>query len=203
MFSYFTEVLPQALTYLVAALGVLGIVGVCLVRHGWVVSLFFVSYLVFIASLTLFWARWALPLIPFVAIALVVVVDRVDRWLSVRISWSKALRYAAVALLVVPLGWRGVQETWARATDNDTRVVALQWAQKNVPQGATVLVETYAPALAATQYQVLIARGDRLIPSSIEGDSFRGFPNGKKSESMRRTDTEVRYGQSGCVTGRF
>ena len=43
----------------------------------------------------------------------------------------------------------------------------------------------------------------RLIPSSIEGDSFRGFPNGKKSESMRRTDTEVRYGQSGCVTGRF
>ena len=43
----------------------------------------------------------------------------------------------------------------------------------------------------------------QLIPSSIEGDSFRGFPNGKKSESMRRTDTEVRYGQSGCVTGRF
>ena len=42
-----------------------------------------------------------------------------------------------------------------------------------------------------------------LIPSSIEGDSFRGFPNGKKSESMGRTDTEVRYGQSGCVTGRF
>ena len=41
------------------------------------------------------------------------------------------------------------------------------------------------------------------IPSSIEGDSFRGFPNGKKSESMRRTDTEVRHGQSGCVTGRF
>ena len=173
MFSYFTEVLPQALTYLVAALGVLGIVGVCLVRHGWVVSLFFVSYLVFIASLTLFWARWALPLIPFVAIALVVVVDRVDRWLSVRISWSKALRYAAVALLVVPLGWRGVQETWARATDNDTRVVALQWAQKNVPQGATVLVETYAPALAATQYQVLIARGDRLIPWSSLSKSRR------------------------------
>ena len=42
-----------------------------------------------------------------------------------------------------------------------------------------------------------------VIPSSIEGDSFRGFPNGKKSESMRRTDTEVRYGQSGCITGRF
>ena len=42
-----------------------------------------------------------------------------------------------------------------------------------------------------------------LIPSSIEGDSFRGFPSGKKSESMRRTDTEVRHGQSGCVTGRF
>ena len=42
-----------------------------------------------------------------------------------------------------------------------------------------------------------------VIPSSIEGDSFRGFPSGKKSESMRRTDTEVRHGQSGCVTGRF
>ncbi len=40
------------------------------------------------------------------------------------------------------------------------------WAQKNVPQGATVLVETYAPALTATQYQVLIARGDRLVPWS-------------------------------------
>ena len=45
--------------------------------------------------------------------------------------------------------------------------------------------------------------GMYVIPSSIEGDSFRGFPNGKKSESMRRTDTEVRHGQSGCVTGRF
>ena len=44
---------------------------------------------------------------------------------------------------------------------------------------------------------------EEVIPSSIEGDSFRGFPNGKKSESMRRTDTEVRHGQSGCVTGRF
>ena len=164
IFRYLTEVLPQALTYLVAVLGVLGIVGVCLIRHGWVVSLFFVTYLVFIASLSLFWARWALPLIPFVVIALVVVVDRVDRWLSNRFSSSKALRYAAVALLVLPLGWRGFQETWTRATDNDTRVVALQWAQKNVPQGATVLVETYAPALAATQFQVLIARGDRLVP---------------------------------------
>ena len=45
--------------------------------------------------------------------------------------------------------------------------------------------------------------GVGLIPSSIEGDSFKGFPSGKKSESMRRTDTEVRHGQSGCVTGRF
>ena len=164
IFRYLTEVLPQALTYLVAVLGVLGIVGVCLVRHGWVVSLFFATYLVFIASLSLFWARWALPLIPFVVIALVVVLDRVDRWLSIRLSSSKALRYVAVALLVLPLGWRGFQETWIWATDNDTRVVALQWAQENVPQGATVLVETYAPALAATQYRVLIARGDRLVP---------------------------------------
>ena len=48
-----------------------------------------------------------------------------------------------------------------------------------------------------------LAERCRVIPSSIEGDSFRGFPNGKKSESMRRTDTEVRHGQSGCVTGRF
>ena len=51
--------------------------------------------------------------------------------------------------------------------------------------------------------QTIAGVKDKLIPSSIEGDSFRGFPNGKKSESMRRTDTEVRYGQSGCVTGRF
>ena len=50
--------------------------------------------------------------------------------------------------------------------------------------------------MRGTQYE-------HVIPSSIEGDSFRGFPNGKKSESMRRTDTEVRHGQSGCVTGRF
>ena len=51
--------------------------------------------------------------------------------------------------------------------------------------------------------KLLNVRFHDLIPSSIEGDSFRGFPNGKKSESMRRTDTEVRHGQSGCVTGRF
>ncbi|MCZ6838683.1 MAG: glycosyltransferase family 39 protein [Alphaproteobacteria bacterium] len=164
IFGYLTEVLPQALTYFVAVLASLAIFGINLVRHGWVVSLFFVTYLVFIASLSLFWARWALPLIPFVVIALAVVVDRLDRWLSIRFTSSKALRYAAVALLVLPLGWRGFQEAWTRATDNDTRVVALQWAQKNVPEGATVLVETYAPALASTRYRVLIANHGRLIP---------------------------------------
>lgn len=166
IFDYLTDVLPRALTYFVAVLGILAIVGINLVRHGWVVSLFFATYLVFIASLSLFWARWALPLIPFAVIALAVVLDRVDRWLSIRFSSSKALRYIAVALLVAPLGWRGLQESWTRATDSDTRVVALRWAQKNVPQGATVLVETYAPALAATQYRVLIAHGDRLVPWS-------------------------------------
>jgi len=166
IFGYLTEVLPQALTYFVALLGILAIFGINLVRHGWVVSLFFVTYLVFIASLSLFWARWALPLIPFVVIALAVVLDRVDRWLSIRFSSSKALRYVAVALLVVPLGWRGFQETWNRATNSDTRVVALQWAQKNVPEGATVLLETYAPALASTKYRVLIANQGRLIPWS-------------------------------------
>ncbi len=42
-----------------------------------------------------------------------------------------------------------------------------------------------------------------LIPASIERDSFGGFPSRKKSESMRRTDSEVRHGKSDCVKGRF
>ncbi len=53
-----------------------------------------------------------------------------------------------------------------------------------------------------TQHE-LMRRINKLIPASIEGDSFRGFPIGKKSESMRRTGWEVRHGQSDCVTGRF
>ena len=43
----------------------------------------------------------------------------------------------------------------------------------------------------------------RLIPNCAGCDSRRGFPNGRKSESMWRTDEEVRHGSSACLAGRF
>ena len=68
-----------------------------------------------------------------------------------------------------------------------------------------LLSEQNADALAQEFSAVSdsIGRVADIIPTCAVWDSFWGFPNGQKSESMWRTKEEVRHGCVDCLAGRL
>lgn len=148
-------------------------------------SLFF-GYLFFIASLNLWWDRWALPLLPFVCVAVAwAVQNALSRITSLQTSTKE--RYVAlsvVALLLVPVAANGFGAYWLKASDADTRIRSKQWIEQNLPASSGILLETYAPQLSVEDHRVYVLQNNTIalwsdknakpiaLPSGIFADAF-------------------------------
>lgn len=106
------------------------------------------------------WERWALPLLPILALAAGLAAARLLQlaagWRGGQ--WGRAV--AGLALLAVPLSlalpaWRD-----AAARNNDTRQAATLWADQHIPPGSVVLVEHFAFDLMQRPWTVLFPLGD-------------------------------------------
>ena len=109
----------------------------------------------------LIWERWALPVLPFLAISVALaVVDWVDR-LATGPLWARRkdwLVAAAAVGLALPLVWADVGQ--ARARSNDTRQRAAAWAIGHIPSHATVMIEHFGFDLYAQPWQLVFPLGD-------------------------------------------
>lgn len=105
------------------------------------------------------WERWALPLLPILALTAGLAAARLMQLVKERrgASWGWA---SGMAVLIVPLAL--VQPAWrdAAARTNDTRQVATQWAENHIPPGSVVLVEHFAFDLMQHPWTVLFPLGD-------------------------------------------
>ncbi len=136
---YLNEHLRQGVGIGLEVLALLG-VGYALLQHrkrDWILLTFFASLLVVITGKANF-ARYALPLLPFLMLfAARLLSDGAGR-LPVR--WQMPILSVLALLLVLPSVSRIVRfDYWL--TQPDTRALAADWFQKNVPAGASVVVE--------------------------------------------------------------
>src|SRR5262245_61909083 len=157
------------------ALSLLALAGVVLtvLRHGRrevILLAFPLPYFLVIGSWSSRFERYTLPLLPFLAVlaalALVALVgwlgERSSRW-SGRVTpgWWPGLGLAVAGLLLVaPEVVRGIH--WHRLLARpDTRAVAGEWIEREIPAEARIAMEPYSPAIRLSRTMVRAER-DRL-----------------------------------------
>jgi hypothetical protein len=142
-----------------------------------VLVVFPVLYFLLVSLPVVRYERNLLPLVPFVAL----LVGRfvADVLIAVRgriAARSPRVAMAAVAIALLALsaqpGLMAVDDAQA-ASLPDTRTVALDWVETNLPAGSTIIREAYTPQIPASQYRVAYTMA--LSDHSLEWYRARGF----------------------------
>ncbi|WP_420146430.1 ArnT family glycosyltransferase [Sphingobium sp.] len=109
-----------------------------------------------IAFQALIWERWAVPLLPWIAIAIAIaLVTLVGK---LREKWQPAAMAIMLAALLFPMASGSASRTRMRA--HDTRQMASQWVREHVPAGKSLLIEDAAFDLLKWNGRVLFPLGD-------------------------------------------
>jgi len=103
------------------------------------------------------WERWALPLLPLVAVFSAVGLLEFRRLAALRIG-TRAATGLALACACVPLALADVAAARARA--HNTAQQATAWAIAHVPAGSTVLIEHFGFDLLQQPWHLLFPFGD-------------------------------------------
>ena len=104
---------------------------------------------------SLVWERWAISLMPLLAIAAAAALTRLAAYAgSKRAAASAVLLGLTLAPLVV------TSQADARARLNDTRQIAGRWAKAHVAPGSTVMIEHFAFDLISEPWRFLFPLGD-------------------------------------------
>jgi hypothetical protein len=160
---YLLDVIPAALGWPIAMTA--GVGGLIAVSGRWSARTsipIVVPVLTFLALMCLqsiMWPRWAIPILPFLAIAAAIVLVSVMERVS-QISRPTAVAVSGVIaiLLFTPLAigaWDGSAER-----SNDTRDMAIHWLAGHAPAGSSVAVETPALALLKGPWPLKYPLGD-------------------------------------------
>lgn len=112
----------------------------------------------------LVWDRWALPLVPLLALFAGRAIAMWGDWLAafggrmhVR-SLAGCAALLAMALVVVPMGRSDLAQ--ARGRMNDTRQRASAWAVANIPAGSSLMIEHFAFDLYPQPWRIVFPIGD-------------------------------------------
>lgn len=131
-------------------------------RHGFAARILLpvlLGFIMVLAAQHLVWDRWALPLLPLMAIALGAAASRVaSRVASLGFRAQRLALPVILAGVAAPLAAAALDRTEARA--QDTRQAASAWALANIPPGSTVLIEQFAFDLQAAPWRILFPMGD-------------------------------------------
>ena len=118
-------------------------------------------FLLFISSLSLFWTRWAIPLIPVLCLTAGYAVYAMHEFLQGKIKRDKAVAFAVIlTALALPSIFQSSKTTLLRGLGYDTRIIAYHWALDNLPKDATILIEPHAAQLSVDQFTIYTANED-------------------------------------------
>ncbi len=126
-------------------------------KSGIVLLVFPVTYFIFISALTVRNDRTILPVTPFVYLFAALFVARADAWLAERFAARGRLvplARAAAILVLTLLPLRDTIRANLALTRADNRDAARAWINANVPAGARLALEAYAPYVERSRYMV-------------------------------------------------
>jgi hypothetical protein len=132
-----------------------GVAGLCLVvvgLIGWgrrrevaaMLVPLMIAWLLLISFQNLIWERWALPLMPILALCASPALAWLIFYARERFSGFVGGTFIAALLVGVCAPILVNAETALRVRTHDTRQIASQWALKHIPAGSTVLIEHFA-----------------------------------------------------------
>jgi hypothetical protein len=75
--------------------------------------------------------------------------------------------------------------------NQDQRLLAIEWLHQNVPDGATLLLDSYTTPVSSQRYQVLMARDGELVPWSDISPKLRPFGPGPIASGWRGSPGEL------------
>lgn len=180
---YVQNSLLETLTIVGLILVGIGIV-LCLAsqrKDKWLLVTFPVIFTVFIAALNLRWARWIIPIVPFLCI----LSAHAWYWTMTKMGelWHPRIgRWVSFILLlgiVIPLLKVDIRQG-REMSGTDTRTLAREWILDNIPPGSRLLIEEWASQLPKERYKFFIVKGGELThvdASEIDLAAFR--PKGK------------------------
>ena len=113
-------------------------------------------FLAGIAGQSLIWERWAVPLLPWIALAIAVTIDALIR--HVRSRWQPVMLTAILAMLLLPIVAGSIARSRMHA--NDTRQLASQWVRDHISADQSLLIEDAAFDLLDRSGPVLFPMGD-------------------------------------------
>ena len=163
--STFTSSLRHGLGLPVLVSGIAGLVHLLVrrPREGFLLAIFPVAYYAAIGSGRTAFARYILPVVPFLCLSAAYVVGVVARWAAARASrpaWTPALTAALAAVVLAPSVW----STWQflnRLAKDDSRVLAARWIVDSVSRwrhhraGGTCIDVLVFPALGGQPARAL------------------------------------------------
>lgn len=159
---YLRDPLLTSFGYLGIALAVFGIV--LIMRRNRIAAATIVlagaTFLMAISAQTMIWARWVVPILPFVTIFVAVGFWGLVEWLTAQIGRQKALSGAGLifAGLAIPMLFTAVADARERLVD--TRALSSAWASEHIPKGSTVLIEYLAIDLLHQDWTILYPAGE-------------------------------------------
>jgi 4-amino-4-deoxy-L-arabinose transferase-like glycosyltransferase len=197
---FITRLLPATFgwpLYLVALVGLV-LIARQQRRTSWVFLIFPFVYLLFIGRYSLVFPRYAVPLEPFLALAAGVTLAELYRLLQGRLSRSLANAAVALAVLVLIATPLYLTMRWnlMMAHETDSRTLALNWFEQNVPAETAVAVQ---PLFGRTFYNAPIMTDSRLaqinenIPQGGRFNAVREEVNAALSERPVYREVQFDY----------
>lgn len=155
---------------------VLGLVWVMARKHKerkfWVLFLFPVLYFLVIGLLRFWWARWMIPVLPFVALLFSIGIFALYKGITHNkfLERAKPVLILLFAVLLVKLSYPTIVGDFTDAnilTRVDRRTIAKEWIEKNLPAGSIILYEAEGPPLDIRPKKpfILVNRGFKKIVS--------------------------------------
>ncbi|MGQ9841895.1 MAG: ArnT family glycosyltransferase [Anaerolineae bacterium] len=115
-----------------------------------------IAYFLLMGATRHYFARYALPLVPFLALFAAEGITTIGNWLAARqLRWAQpVVMLLALVALVQPLANSIRHDTLLTRTD--TRTLAKAWIEQNIPDGSKIAVDwpTHGPPLATPELSV-------------------------------------------------
>jgi len=117
------------------------------------------------------WDRWAIPILPFMAIfAALFLVKLINGISYINKKWhnrKKTLVFISSIILIIQPVFKTLSYDYL-ISQKDTRTVAKEWIDENITQGSKIAIEEYCPVISRQKYNVFINKDGILIKDISE-----------------------------------
>ena len=114
-------------------------------------------------------ARYAMPLLPFLALAAARALCFALSWLRVPRGYATLLTIGAIVVVVTQPVYSALRHDLL-LTRKDSRTIAKEWIEERIPEGSSIALEWYTPPLATAANPVpLSTRSYRIMGTSVYG----------------------------------